>query len=116
MELRIQDLIGARCITKDDGQRIYDAIQVALKGGEPVTLDFAGVTQFASPFFNFAIGQLLKDVPIGDLKSLLSIKNLVPDGRLVVDRVIENASRYHSDLNYQKIVDSILNQQAEEAG
>lgn len=116
MEVRIQDMIGVRCITRDDGQRVYEAIQSVLKGEEPVTLDFVGVTQFASPFFNFAIGQLLKHVPVDRLKGLLKIKNLIPDGRLVVDRVIENASRYHSDLDYQKIVDSILNRQAEEAG
>ncbi|MBD2542537.1 STAS-like domain-containing protein [Planktothricoides sp. FACHB-1370] len=30
--------------------------------GRPVELDFAGVEIFASPFFNFAIGQLLRDI------------------------------------------------------
>ena len=61
MKLSIKDKIGPRCIIKEDGQKIYDAIHESLKQGETVTLDFDGVTQFASPFFNFAIGQLLKD-------------------------------------------------------
>lgn len=116
MEKIIKDMIGLRCITRDDGQRVYDSIHSTLIEGESVTLDFEGVTQFASPFFNFAIGQLLKDISADHLKRLLFIENLVPEGRLVVGRVIENASRYHSDLDYQKIVDAILNQQAEEAG
>lgn len=116
MNVKIQELIGTRCIIKDDGQRVYDTIHSELKKGESVTLDFAGVTQFASPFFNFAIGQLLKDIPVDNLKDLLNIINLVPDGRLVVDRVIENASRYHKDLDYKKIVDVILHQQADEEG
>lgn len=116
MEVRIREIVGTRCITKDDGQRVYDTIHSALKDGQSVTLDFAEVTQFASPFFNFAIGQLVKDIPVDNLKTLLSIVNIVPDGQLVVDRVIENASRYHTDLDYRKIVDGILQQQAEEAG
>jgi len=77
-------------------------------------LDFTGVHQFASPFFNFAIGQLLKDLSNEELKRLLEIKNLISDGRLVVNRVIENASKYHQDVNYRHIVDSILEQQAAE--
>lgn len=114
MELKIKDIVGVRCITKDDGQKIYAMIQPELLQKRPVELDFKGVHQFASPFFNFAIGQLLKDLSIEELKSLLEIKNLVPDGRLVVNRVIENASKYHQDVSYRQIVDSILEQQAAE--
>ena len=116
MHLTIKDIIGPRCIVKEDGQRVYDRIHDTLKKKEPVTLDFSGVTQFASPFFNFAIGQLLKDIEEDDLRRLLQIENLDPPGRLVVERVIENASRYHTDVDYRKIVDDILGQQAREAG
>lgn len=115
MELRIKDIIDVRCITRDDGQKIYDMIQPELLQKRPVKLDFKGVHQFASPFFNFAIGQLLKDLSIEELKRLLEIKNLISDGRLVVNRVIENASKYHQDVNYRHIVDTILEQQLAEA-
>lgn len=115
MRVTIKDMIGPRCIVKEDGQRVYDSIHDTLKKGEPVTLDFSGITQFASPFFNFAIGQLLKDISVEDLRRLLQIENLEPTGKLVVERVIENASRYHTDVDYRKIVDSILEQQAKEA-
>lgn len=116
MEVKIREMIGVRCITRDDGQRVYDTIHSTLKDGQSVTLDFDGVTQFASPFFNFAIGQLLKEITVDNLEDLVKIVNLVPDGRLVVGRVIENASRYHMDLDYRKIVDAILKQESEEAG
>jgi len=116
MRLRIQDLIGSqRCIIKEDGQRVYDAIYKILKSGETVNLDFSGITQFASPFFNFAIGQLLKDIKVDELQRLLHIENLDPTGKLVVERVIENASRYHTDVDYRRIVDDILEQQAKES-
>jgi len=111
----IKDMTGMRCIIKEDGQRVYDTIHNALKQGESVVLDFQGVSQFASPFFNSAIGQLLKDIKEGDLRRLLQIENLNANGKLVVERVIENAARYHGDVDYRKIVDQILEQQARES-
>lgn len=114
MKLKIIDLIGPRCIIKEDGQKIFDEISDPLIKGETVTLDFSDVNQFASPFFNFAIGQLLKEISKANLKKLLQIENLNETGSLVVERVIENASKYHADETYQQIVDDILNKQAEE--
>jgi hypothetical protein len=115
MKLFVKHMIGPRCIIKEDGQKIYDEIHGPLKEGETVTLDFGGVNQFASPFFNFAIGQLLKDIEEGDLRRLLQIENLNETGKLVVERVIENAAKYHGDKDYRKIVDDILEQQARES-
>lgn len=114
MKIKIFDEIGQRCIVKDQGQKVYEKIHPVLLKGETVTLDFSSVKQFASPFFNFAIGQLLKDIKKEDLDRLLIFENLIPDGRLVVKRVIENAGNYHADIDYQKIVDSILQQQGED--
>jgi len=58
---------------------------------------------------------LLKDIEEKDLHRLLQIKNLNETGKLGVKRVIENAARYHGDVNYRKIVDDILEQQARES-
>ena len=115
MEIIVKDVIGPRCIIKEDGQKIYEKIHEPLIKAKTVTLDFDGVTQFASPFFNFAIGQLLKDIKEKDLRRLLRVENLNETGKLVVERVIENAARYHSDIDYRKIVDDILEQQAKES-
>ena len=116
MKIFIKDKIGPRCIIKEDGQKVYEEIHDPLKNGETVTLDFENVNQFASPFFNFAIGQLLKEIKVDDLRRLLQIENLNESGRLVVKRVLENAAKYHGDKDYRKIVDDILEQQAKESG
>jgi len=73
------ELIGPRCIVKEDGQLVHDAIHPALMRGEMVTLNFMDVTQSASSFFNFAIEQLLKDIGIEDLRRRLQIENVAPD-------------------------------------
>lgn len=113
MELRVFDIVGKRCITKENGQRIFEKIHPVLLKGDSVTLDFTGVEQFASPFFNYAIGQLLVDMKSEDFEKLLFIDNLVNDGQFVVKRVIENAKNYHRDINYKDVVDSILQTEAE---
>jgi len=114
MNISIKEEIGPRCIIKEDGQKIYDKIHGHLSNGENVTLDFDSVSQFASPFFNFAIGQLLKDTKESDIRNLLHIENLNETGSIVFERVIENAVKYHGDKDYRKIVDDILEQQAKD--
>ena len=69
----------------------------------------------ADACFDAAIGQLLKDIAEDDLRRLLQIDHLNETGRLVVERVIENAAKYHGDKDYRKIVDDILEQQAKES-
>ena len=115
MELNILDIIGPRCIVGDDGQKIYDKIHEPLLKGETVTLDFQEVTQFASPFFNFAVGQLLKDVKLQEFNRLLKIENLNETGKQVIQRVIENAEQFYGDPNYRTTIKDILQQQAEES-
>jgi hypothetical protein len=67
-----------------------------------------GLYHLKGPFFNFAIGQLLKDILEEDLRRQFQIENLAPAGKLVVERVIDNAGRCHADADYRNIVDTIL--------
>jgi hypothetical protein len=113
MKVFIKKKIGPRCIIKEDGQKIYDIIYEPLNRGENVTLNFEGVTQFAAPFFNFAFGQLLKDIEERDLRRLLKTVNLHRTGRLVMECIIENVIKYYGDKDYRKIVDEILERQAQ---
>ena len=111
MKLDIYGLIGENCITLEDGQKIYDRIHPELLAGHPVELDFAKVDVYAQPFFNAAIGQLLKDIKTEGLNRLLKICNLVPAGRAVLKRVIENSKQCYSDENFRKVQDEVLLEQ-----
>lgn len=115
MKLSIKEKIGPRCIIMEDGQKIFHEVFEPMKRGESVTLDFEGVSQFASPFFNFAIGQLLKEINENDVRRLLQIENLNETGTMVVERVIENAVKYHGNKDFRKVVDDILEQQSKES-
>ncbi|MGK7882668.1 MAG: STAS-like domain-containing protein [Crocosphaera sp.] len=115
MVYKIYDIIGENCMTPDEGQKIYDLIHPQLVANTSVELDFIGVNICISPFFNFAIGQLLKDIDADTLKRLLKVSNLKPVGMQVLKVVIDNAKRYYSDDNYREAIDRVLREQAEEA-
>ena len=114
MKLEVKSLVGERCVTSEDGQRVYDEIYPKLAAGESVSLNFEDVTVFASPFFNFAIGQLLKDLKPEDLNELLKVEGLLPDGALVWQRVVKNAKEYYKNPEAKRVIDEILKQQAED--
>jgi len=113
MRVDIHGLIGENCITLEDGQKIFDLIHPELLTGNVVELNFENVTVFASPFFNSAIGRLLKDIKPDDLNRLLKITNLVPAGLTVLKRVIENSKEYYSNEGARKARDEVLLEQAE---
>lgn len=113
MKIDVHKIIGENCITLEDGQKVYDLINPELSAGRTVELDFTNVTVFASPFFNSAIGRLLKDIKPDDLNRLLKIINLVPAGLTVLKRVIENSKEYYSNGAVRKALDEVLLDQAE---
>lgn len=114
MKIEIKKLIGENCITLDDGTKIYNLIRPELVADQPVELDFAGVAVFASPFFNAAVGQLLKDNSSEKLNRLIKISNLSPAGITVIKRVIENAKQYYADPKIKQAVDDVINEQAKD--
>ncbi|MEX0268051.1 STAS-like domain-containing protein [Leptolyngbyaceae cyanobacterium UHCC 1019] len=96
MNYQVFNITGEYAIAADGRQKIYDQIHAELLAGNSVELDFARVKVFASAFFNFAIGQLLKDMSLHNLNRLLHLANLSSNGQTVLERVIANAKRYYS--------------------
>lgn len=115
MHISIKEFIGPRCILKDDGQKLYDKIVPYLNDKTHVFLDFSNVKMFASPFFNYSIGQLFNTYSESDIRQHLHLENLEVVGHAIIERVVENANRFKSEVDYKKIVDEILEQQAKES-
>jgi hypothetical protein len=108
MKYKIYDLFGENCMSQLNGQQLYDSIYPQLKAGEIVELDFTEVRRFLSIFFNFAIGQLLRDIPVEELDRLLVISNLSPLGEQTYQDVMENAKQYYSNEQYRQVVDEMI--------
>ena len=114
MKLEITKLVGLHCITQDDGQKVFDELSSPLRKGEQVQLDFTGTKAFASPFFNFAIGQLMRDFTPEKLNELVTVSGLEPDGMIVWRRVIRNARKYYTDPNRKNAVDDVMKRLSEQ--
>jgi hypothetical protein len=114
MKFNVFDEVGENAITVEDGQRLFRLIQPELLAGRPVELDFTRVTVFASPFFNAAIGQLLRELKPENLNQLLELQGLTATGREMMKRVIDNAKRFYSSSDYQKIQDEVFEKFASE--
>lgn len=114
MMLNVISAIGDNCITVEDGERIYQIIHPELSKEHDVTLDFTGVSVFASPFFNAAIGQLLRDVPVQHLQSHLQFEGLSPHGNHVLTRVIDNAKKYYTNPHFRDSIEKVIAQQAQD--
>jgi hypothetical protein len=70
------------------------------------------VKRFLSVFFNFAVGQLLRDIAPSNLERLLTVRNLTSVGQQSYDRVLENATHYYAlDEKEQKTIDAIVLEQ-----
>jgi len=106
--ISVMDELGEHCVTVAQGEAIYAMIHPHLANNESVVLDFEGVAVFASPFFNAAIGQLLKDLKPDQLNTLLRIENLEPYGLETMAHVIENSKEYFANPAMRKALDQIL--------
>jgi len=114
MKCIVKEIVGENAITLEDGQGVYDRIRPALGRGEAVELDFSDVTVFASPFFNAAVGQLLKDNQPEAIDRLLRVDNLNSVGHDLMRRVIENAQRYYSSPDYRAAQAKVLQEMFKE--
>ena len=114
MKITILETIGENCITFEDGDRVYQLIHPELLASRDVELDFGDVEVLASPFFNAAIGRLLKDITAETLNRSLKIHNLSAAGMGVLKRVIENSKEYYSEPDRQAILHKILSESSEE--
>jgi hypothetical protein len=107
MKYNIHNLIGAYCVTPQRGQELYDMIHPLLAEGTAVELDFLGVKAYAAPFFNYAIGQLLKDISNEDVNRLVKYSNLSSTGANVLQMVLNSARRYYTDDSYRQAVHEV---------
>ncbi len=110
----VKDIVGINCITIDSGESVFKPALKELKKGRTVILDFLGVEKYATPFFNFAIGQLLFFFEKEEISGLLKFDNLDELGRRIVEIVINNSERYYRDERYRKAVDEIIGHKSDE--
>ncbi len=93
--IRIFDIVGSGlCVSSDDGQLVHDKIAELLREKHKVIISFEDVDTLISAFLNAAIGQLYDEFPEEDIRTYLSVENMVPEDKELLKRVIDNAKIY----------------------
>lgn len=108
MKISVHSVTGENAVTKESGEKLYSHIYPLLAQGQDVELDFTGVRRHLTVFFNFAIGQLYRDIEGSKLDRLITVSNLSAIGQRVLTRVKVNAKRYYSDDSYKQAMDTLV--------
>jgi hypothetical protein len=116
MSIKVFDLSGEYAITTEDGEKLFGQLADAITRSDQIELDFTSVRVFASPFFNAAVGRLLKDRSPQDLLNLIKITNLNTVGETVLTHVIQNSEQYYRNPAARKALDSILEKENTDVG
>ena len=112
MLCNVHETIGLYATDSNNGKKLYKLIHPELKAGRAVKLDFSGVKVFASSFFNYAIGELLKDIEVEQFYNLLTAEGLSKRGVEVYDRAVNNAKKYKCDQQSKEAIDYVIEEYA----
>ena len=85
------------CVASDDGQKIHDCLDAALKANQGVVLSFRNVTALTAAFLNAAIGQLYGTFSEEQIQALLKVEDAEQDNLALLKRVVDNAKLYFKD-------------------
>lgn len=97
-------------LSKKDGMMIREQIQKALESYEKVTVDFEGITKFATPFFNSCFAYFILELSPEEYQNRIFVCNLTALGEKSYDRATQNAKNYYSLSSENKIdINDIIN-------
>ncbi len=85
------------CVAFDDGQKVFERLQLALNDRRDVTLSFLNVTGLTSAFLNAAVGQLYGVFSEDVIRAHLKVADAQPDDLLLLKRVVDTAKAYFRD-------------------
>ena len=96
--LSISEIVGSPvCVASDDGQKVHDRISASIKSGYGVTVSFLNVTNLTAAFLNAAMGQLFATFKENQIRAKLKVKDIKPNDRALLKRVVDTAKEYFKD-------------------
>jgi Icc-related predicted phosphoesterase len=97
------------CVESDDGQKVFNVIEKALKENKKIKLSFQNIEMVTTAFLNTAIGQLYRDFNEKKIKDSLDVKDLPAEDKQLLKRVISTAKLFYKDPNrMKKSIEDIL--------
>ncbi len=114
LDLSIYEIVGSPlCVASEDGQRVYERIAAALREGRGVRVSFQNVTSLTSAFLNAAVGQLYGSFTENEIRAKLRVRDMEPDDRGLLKRVVDTAKEYFRDPHrFEQVVEEALGDSA----
>lgn len=101
-QITVRDICGAHCVGPEEAENVFDLVVRALRAGERVRLDFAGVETLASSFLNVALGRLYGDLPNDVVDTLLEYQGIDAADDRIIRVVIRNAKDHYAQTAKQR--------------
>ena len=110
IRISLFEIVGSPfCVASDDGQKIHDRLDIALKANRKVILSFRNVTALTAAFLNTAMGQLYGAFSEEKIRSLLKVEDAEQDDLALLNSVINNARLYFKDpKRYDQVVREVM--------
>lgn len=106
--IKISDF-SQEAASKTKGLELRAQMEPLLKEGASFSVDFDGITRFASPFFNNSFASLALIYGFDVIRGISKL-NLSETGTLAFTTSIENAQLLSTNPNYTKKINDIINQ------
>jgi hypothetical protein len=84
-------------VSTDDGDMLYQQIDMLLKQGRKIEIDFSNISLMTTAFLNAAIGQLYKDHTSEFLNAHIKLTHVSSDDAVLFKKVIERAKEYFAN-------------------
>lgn len=94
--------------SKTKGILFRDILEPLIKNNEDITVDFEGITRFASPFFNNSFASLGIVYGFNTIKRI-ELKNISETGKITYDTSLENAKLISESPQFKEEIDEIIN-------
>jgi len=97
-EIMVYSIVGnSFCVASEDGEKVLDVIKKNIDENINVIISFKNVEMLTSAFLNTAIGRLYGVYADETLKSLLSVKDISIEDKMLLKRVIDTAKAFYKD-------------------
>ena len=108
MNFYLKEQFGKYCLTKEQGEELYKAIEQPLLNKENITIDMCD-TIVSATFLNNSIGKLLSILDKDEINNLLKIIDDNKYRKGMIDTVIDNAEKFYKNI-YRNTKENLTNE------
>ncbi len=108
MKIKMAELIGEKCESIDDGDKLYQMLISELRNGRAVELDFTDVETVITPFMNASFGKLLDLFEKETLMEKLILCHITADHLRRVNEFIDFKHKKNLEITTRELMQDLF--------